>query len=200
MKPAEIEVKDFTNSGRENLSSDPDSKLLIHDVENPSQVSRGEVPPPRLERKETWSDYVWRSCCIDIHPGVALFCSQMIIMLSVLAFCAYKLSSNLECPQMNAYFFLLGSMLGWVKEPPKLRPQTIITQNNVPRRNWRSCCFDIHPDAAKFFAQMIVLCFGLAICYYKLSDKNLPCPQVNAYIFLLGSLVGWVKEAPSLRS
>jgi hypothetical protein len=80
---------------------------------------------PRLNRVLTKKEYIWRSCCMDIQPDAALFFVQIFILLVGLAFCMYKLiDPNLSCDQMNAYFFFFGTLLGWVKEAPKISSRT----------------------------------------------------------------------------
>lgn len=80
---------------------------------------------PRFNRVLTKRERIWRSCCIDIQPDAALFFVQIFILLVGLAFCMYKLiDPNLSCDQMNAYFFFFGTLLGWVKEAPKISSRT----------------------------------------------------------------------------
>lgn len=184
-KSMTIDKKDFENKDIE-LTSIKIDQLSEH--------------PPRIHRSLTMNERLWESCCLTIHPTAALFFTQISILLIGVAFCIYKLTdTELPCPEMNAYFFLLGNLICWVKEPPKIQISKVTQLTRQDNEKvWRSCCFRIQPTAILFFTQITILLIGLVFCMYKLSDKDLECPQMNAYFFFFGGLFGWVKNSPKL--
>ena len=64
--------------------------------------------------------------------------------------------------------------------------------------SWRSCCFNIDPQACIFFSQLIISigCIGFAI--YQLLDLQ-DCPSQQAYMALLMMILGVWLPSPRLN-
>lgn len=58
-------------------------------------------------------DYVWESCCFRLDTRCVVFTVQTLIGFTLLAFCAYELSTEQECDRAAPYWGLIGTIAGF---------------------------------------------------------------------------------------
>ena len=58
-------------------------------------------------------DYVWESCCFRLDTRCVVFSVQTLIGFTLLAFCAYELSTEQECDRAAPYWGLIGTIAGF---------------------------------------------------------------------------------------
>ena len=68
-----------------------------------------------LNKMETPNDseYVWESCCFRLDTRCVVFIVQTLIGFTLLAFCAYELSTEQECDRAAPYWGLIGTVAGF---------------------------------------------------------------------------------------
>ena len=59
------------------------------------------------------NDYVWESCCFRLDTRCVVFSVQTLIGFTLLAFCAYELSTEQECDRAAPYWGLIGTIAGF---------------------------------------------------------------------------------------
>jgi len=55
----------------------------------------------------------WRSCCCLCERSFVVFLTQTIFGLCILTFCAYQLSSDIDCNRATPYWGLIGTICGF---------------------------------------------------------------------------------------
>ena len=63
----------------------------------------------------------WRSLCLVIDPGAALFFAQLVFMAAVLVFCMIQLLTIKECEGQQFYSGTIIFILGLLLPGPRLR-------------------------------------------------------------------------------
>ena len=64
--------------------------------------------PERRPRRQTW-----QSCCLEADRQMVVWFGQLLLMLSVLAFCAVQLvAADGECDRSSPYIGLISFILG----------------------------------------------------------------------------------------
>lgn len=58
-------------------------------------------------------EYIWESCCFRLDTRCVVFSVQTLIGFTLLAFCAYELSTEQECDRAAPYWGLIGTIAGF---------------------------------------------------------------------------------------
>lgn len=63
---------------------------------------------------------MWKSCCFYIDPQVLRFTIQCVISGTVMVFCIYKLTLNLNCSQTQFYTGMITFLTGVFLPAPRI--------------------------------------------------------------------------------
>ena len=67
---------------------------------------------PQVEARQ------WRSCCLTMDRGAALFCTQALISAGTIGLCTYQLINLENCEAQSLYSGVLTLILGaWLPTP-----------------------------------------------------------------------------------
>ena len=77
-------------------------------------------------------EYIYRSCCLEIDKRVLDYICKLLVIVSVLIFCIYKLSVDDANGPREVYFSLLSSIITLFINPPKIegKQSQPVQQNN----------------------------------------------------------------------
>ena len=78
------------------------------DEESIPALREQKAPEQRRPRRQTW-----KSCCLEADRQMMVWFGQLLLMLSVLAFCAVQLvAADGECDRSSPYIGLISFILG----------------------------------------------------------------------------------------
>jgi hypothetical protein len=78
------------------------------DEESTPALRLEQKAPERRPRRQTW-----QSCCLEADRQMVVWFGQLLLMLSVLAFCAVRLvAADGECDRSSPYIGLISFILG----------------------------------------------------------------------------------------
>ena len=83
---------------------------------SPSVVHRELEHKIEIENKE--QENTWRSCCYDLNKNAVMYFTTISIIVGIMVFCIYKLTTNESCENQTAYIALLTLLLGLVSPSP----------------------------------------------------------------------------------
>ena len=83
---------------------------------SPSVVHRELEHKIEIENKE--QENTWRSCCYDLNKNAVQYFTTISIIVGIMVFCIYKLSTNESCENQTAYMGLLTLLLGILSPSP----------------------------------------------------------------------------------
>ena len=75
-------------------------------------------------------EYIYRSCCLQVDKRVLDYVCKLLVIVSVLIFCIYKLSVDDSNGPREVYFSLLSSIITLFINPPKIEGKQSAQQNN----------------------------------------------------------------------
>lgn len=91
---------DCFNKGLKYIIMDLEAGVLInHD--GPVAV------PPAVDRVQ------WKSCCFSLDRSFVQFCVQTVLGASLLAFSAFRLTTEPDCDRAAPYWGLIGTLCGF---------------------------------------------------------------------------------------
>lgn len=61
-------------------------------------------------------------------------------------------------------------------------------RSNITDRQWKSCCFNLHPESSGFFAKLIISVMTIIICAYQLITLK-ECQFQSLYSSILSSVI-----------
>lgn len=75
-----------------------------------------------IEVEEKEYDDTWRSCCgSQIDRRCVVYAMQSSIMLIIIGFCIFKLTTSLDCTETSTYLSLMMFILGIALPCPKVQ-------------------------------------------------------------------------------
>ena len=83
---------------------------------SPSVVKRALEHKIDIEQKQ--QENTWRSCCYDLNKNAVQYFTTISIIVGIMVFCIYKLSTNESCENQTAYMGLLTLLLGILAPSP----------------------------------------------------------------------------------
>ena len=72
----------------------------------------------KIEMDEKEQENTWRSCCYDCNKNAVMYFTTISIIVGIMVFCIYKLSTNESCENQTAYMGLLTLLLGILSPSP----------------------------------------------------------------------------------
>ena len=72
----------------------------------------------RIVMEEKEQENTWRSCCYDLNKNAVQYFTTISIIVGIMVFCIYKLSTNESCENQTAYMGLLTLLLGILSPSP----------------------------------------------------------------------------------
>ena len=71
-----------------------------------------------IEVENKLIDNNMRSCCYDLDKSAVQYFTQVGVIVGIMSFCVYKLSTNETAEQQTIYMSLLSSLVGLVLPSP----------------------------------------------------------------------------------
>ena len=76
--------------------------------------------------------------------------------------------------------------------------QFMYDENNIERRSWKFCNFTLPRSEVIFFTQVFIVLIIILTSIVKISLYEITCEEMQIWIALMSSAVGYVLPSPKL--